>query len=94
LPLRQPENQYLLIAVQFGLLGLAAVLAVFVVQWRLAWQLASPADTQLVQGLIILMAVGSLFNSFLLDHTEALFYAWLTGLLFAGLQSLRDSVTK
>jgi hypothetical protein len=29
------------------------------------------------------MAVGCLFNSFLLDHTEALFYAWLTGLLYA-----------
>jgi hypothetical protein len=30
--------------------------------------------------------VGCLFNSFLLDHTEALFYAWLSGLLYAGLR--------
>jgi hypothetical protein len=28
-----------------------------------------------------------MFNSFLLDHTEALFYAWLSGLLFAGFRS-------
>jgi hypothetical protein len=32
------------------------------------------------------MVVGCLFNSFLLDHTEALFYAWLSGLLYAGLR--------
>lgn len=82
----QPENQYLLTAVQFGLLGLAAVLALFVIQWRLAWRLTSPTDTHLVHGLIIVMAVGSLFNSFLLDHTESLFYAWLTGLLLGGLR--------
>jgi hypothetical protein len=31
------------------------------------------------------MAVGCLFVSLLLDHAEGLFYAWLSGLLFAGL---------
>ena len=36
--------------------------------------------------MVIAMAVGCLFNSFLLDHTEALFYAWLSGLLYAGLR--------
>jgi hypothetical protein len=30
------------------------------------------------------MIAGSLFNSMMLDHTEGLFYAWLSGLLFAG----------
>jgi len=34
--------------------------------------------------------VGCLFNSFLLDHTESLFYAWLTGLLFASLRPGRN----
>jgi hypothetical protein len=36
---------------------------------------------------MLTIAVGCLFNSLLLDHTEGLLYAWLTGLLFAGLQS-------
>jgi len=36
------------------------------------------------------MAIGSLFNSLLLDHTEGLLFAWLTGVLFAGLQSRDD----
>ena len=36
---------------------------------------------------MILIAVGCLFNSLLLDHAEGLFYAWFTGLLFGGLKS-------
>jgi len=28
-----------------------------------------------------------MLNSLLLDHTEGLLYAWLTGLLYAGLKS-------
>jgi len=87
MPLRQPENQYLLTAVQLGVVGLAALLALFAVHWRLASRLATRTDTDLARGLVVAMAVGCVFNSFLLDHTEALFYAWLSGLLFAGLQS-------
>lgn len=84
---RQPENQYLLTAVQLGGVGLATLLALFAVQWRFASRLATRSDTDLARGLVITMAVGCMFNSFLLDHTEALFYAWLSGLLFGGLQS-------
>jgi len=86
-PLRQPENQYLLTTVELGIVGLAALLALFAMQWHLASHLATRSDTHLARGLVITMAVGCMFNSFLLDHTEALFYAWLSGLLFAGLKS-------
>jgi O-antigen ligase len=86
LPLRQPENQYLLTAVQLGIAGIAALIALFAFQWHLAARLATRTDTDLARGLIITMAVGCMFNSFLLDHTEALFYAWLSGLLFAGVR--------
>jgi O-antigen ligase len=83
---RQPENQYLLTAVQLGAVGLVALLALFAAQWHLAGRLAGRTDAELARGLVITMAIGCLFNSFLLDHTEALFYAWLSGLLYAGLQ--------
>jgi O-antigen ligase len=89
IPAKQPENQYLLTAVQLGGVGLAVLLALFAVQWHLASRLATRTDTDLARGLVITMAVGCVFNSFLLDHTEALFYAWLSGLLFAGLQTRR-----
>jgi O-antigen ligase len=82
----QPENQYLLTAVQLGALGVAALLAMFAAQWHLAAGLATRTDTDFTRGLVIFMVVGCLFNSFLLDHAEALFYAWLSGLLFARLQ--------
>ncbi|TLZ82716.1 MAG: hypothetical protein E6K11_01145 [Methanobacteriota archaeon] len=86
MPLPQPENQYLLTTIQLGIVGLAALLALFAVQWRLASRLATRMDTHLARGLV----VGCLFNSFLLDHTESLFYAWLTGLLFASLRPGRN----
>ncbi|MBI2295926.1 MAG: O-antigen ligase family protein [Betaproteobacteria bacterium] len=84
---RNPHNEYLLIAVQTGFLGLALLLNLFWQQWRLATRLATPLETHLARGLVLTIAVGSLFNSLLLDHTEGLLYAWMTGLLYAGLQS-------
>ncbi|MDH3319510.1 MAG: O-antigen ligase family protein [Betaproteobacteria bacterium] len=90
-PLGQPENQYLLTTVQLGVVGLAALLALFAVQWHRASQLATRRDTDLARALVITMVVGCVFNSFLLDHTEALFYGWLSGLLFAGLRPREES---
>jgi O-antigen ligase len=83
-PLGHPENQYLLTTVQLGGIGLAALLALFAAQWHLAARLGSRIETDLARGLVILMVVGCLFNSFLRDHSQALFYAWLSGLLYAG----------
>ena len=82
-----PHNEYLLIAVQTGLVGLALLIHLFWQQLRLSARLAIPIETHLVRGLVITMAVGCLFNSLLLDHTEGLFYAWFTGLLYGGLRS-------
>ncbi|HXF65262.1 MAG TPA: O-antigen ligase family protein [Burkholderiales bacterium] len=87
---RNPHNEYLHLAVQIGLPGLAALLALFYLHWRLAPRLATPLECHLARALVLAIAVGSLFNSLLLDHTEGLLYAWLTGVLFGGLQSPRE----
>ena len=84
---RNPHNEFLLIMVQLGIAGLAALLWLFWLQWRLAAQLASPLECQLARGLVLTMIIGCMLNSMLLDHTEGLLYAWLTGLLYAGLKS-------
>ena len=89
---RNPHNEYLLIMVQLGLAGLAVLLYLFWAQWRLATRLATPLEWHLARGLVLTMAVGYLFNSWLLDHTEGLLYAWLTGVLFAGLKSPQNSL--
>ena len=86
-----PHSDYLLLAIQVGLAGFFALLYLYWTQWRLAPRLPAPLDRQLARGLVLMMAAGGLFNSLLLDHTEGLLYAWLTGLLFAGLQSRHDT---
>jgi O-antigen ligase len=85
-PAGHAENQYLHTAAQLGIVGLVALLGLFSFQWYLAGRLTVQTDTNLARGLVLLMAIGFLFNPFLHDHTEALFYAWLSGLLFAGLK--------
>ncbi len=84
---QNPHNEYLMIAAQIGLVGLALLVHLFWQQWRLAARLATPMEAHLARALVIAIAIGSLFNSLLLDHTEGLLYAWLTGLLYGGLKS-------
>jgi uncharacterized membrane protein YccC len=45
---------------------------------------ATPLERDLARGLVIAIAVGGVFNSLLLDHTEGLLFAWLTAVLYAG----------
>jgi len=86
-PSRNPHNEYLLIGVQTGLIGLALLLHLFWQHWRLAPRLATPLESRLSRGLLVTVAVGCLFNSLLLDHMEGLLFAWMTGLLYGSLQS-------
>lgn len=83
-PSNNPHNQFLLFAAQLGLPGLAAFIYLLVTQWRIARNLPAEEERLLARGVVLTMVVGSLFNSMLLDHTEGLFYAWFSGLLFAG----------
>ena len=83
-PTVNPHNEFLHIAAQIGLIGLAALLWLFYTQWRTAPRLATPLETHLARGLLIAYLAGCLFNSLLLDHTEGLLFAWLTALLCGG----------
>ena len=84
-----PHNEYLLIAVQIGLIGLASLIYLFYRQWRYAGELARPFYRDLGRGLMLTFAVGCLFNSLLLDHTEGLLFAWLSALIFAAPAKMR-----
>jgi O-antigen ligase len=83
LPTHNPHNEYLLIASQLGLPGLMLLLSLFYIQWREAGTLPV-RDQYLAHGLVLAMMSGCLFNSFLLDHAEGLFFAFMTGVLFSG----------
>jgi O-antigen ligase len=81
---RNPHSEFLLVAAQNGVLGLAALLWLFWLQARLAARLP-PLEGSLAGGLVLMMVLGCLANSMLIDHTEGLLYAWLTGVLYGGL---------
>ena len=85
-PTDNPHNEFLLITTQVGLLGLVLLLMLGYRQWRMSYGLR-PEYVAAAQGLIVTMAVGSLFNSLLLDFTEGHFYALLTGICYGSFKS-------
>jgi O-antigen ligase len=88
-----PHNQYLLTAVELGLVGLSALLILFAIQWRTAARFPRGQDKMLAYALLLAIITGSLFNSLLTDHTETLFYIWGSGILFAGPSPASDAET-
>ncbi len=88
-----PHNEYLLLAVQLGLLGPLLLGALFVVAWKVAIRLPV-RDRYLLRALVVAMAGGCLFNSFLYDFTEGLFFAWAAGVLCSGVPANVDKKTR
>lgn len=80
-----PHNEYFMMMVQFGVVGLAFMLYLFFTQWRLAIALPTALERDAARGLVIAIGVASLVSSTLIDHAEGLFFVWMSGLLFAGL---------
>ena len=80
-----PHNQYLFIMAQVGIVGLCLLLWLFVQQWRSAALIEDDAYRLLARGLVVTIAIGSLSQPMLNDHTEKLFFCWLCGLLYSGI---------
>lgn len=76
-----PHNQYLLTTAQFGLPGLALLLLLYVTLWRSSARLPDNLR-HIARGVLLAYLVGNLFNSFMLDFSERLFFAWICGVLF------------
>ena len=83
---RNPHNEYLMIAVQTGVIGLALLLYLFYTQWRYAALLDTPFGQDAARGLVLAYLANRLFNSPLLDHADGLFFAFMTAALFANLK--------
>lgn len=83
---RNPHNEYLMVAVQTGVLGLALLLFLFYTQWRCAPLLETPFEQDAARGLVLAYLANSLFNSPLLDHADGLFFAFMTAVLFNGMR--------
>lgn len=84
-----PHNEYLLIAGQLGVPGLFGFLLLLYRHWKRSAALTMPYGFA-AQGLVLAMAVGCMFNSFLYDHGEGHFYAIFAGILFSGPATQQD----
>lgn len=81
-----PHNEYLHLSVQLGILGAALFLYLLYTQWRTAFQLKDVQTRDTAIGLVLALMATSLFNTPLMDHTEGLFFAYMSALCFASLK--------
>lgn len=88
-----PHNAFLHVAVELGLIGLAALLSLLLVQWRTAGTLDSFTERTAARGLIVIFVAAGLVSSTFGDHTEGLFYAWASGLFFATVRRSAKATT-
>ena len=88
-----PHNEYLMIAVQWGLLGMGLFIYLLYRLWRMTKRLTIQ-QAWMAQGLVITMAVGCLVNSLLLDFTEGHVFAYLIGVFYAELQPIQEELEK
>ncbi|MCC6610261.1 MAG: O-antigen ligase family protein [Burkholderiales bacterium] len=76
-----PHSEYLLLGAQIGLAGPLLLLALFWALWRAHARLPKCSlEREIGQAMVVAMALGCVFNSFLLDHTEGLVFAWVSAL--------------
>lgn len=75
-----PHNEYLMIGTQWGLIGIILFIGMLVSLWNMA-KVLPLFEGYIAQGLALTMGSICLFNSALLDFTEAHLFAWLVGLL-------------
>ncbi len=79
-----PHNDYLLIAVQLGAVGLVALFYLYLCSWRASQELGD-RERNLARGLVILYMSGGMVDAVLLSHTESLCFAWFSALFFSSL---------
>jgi len=79
-----PHSEYLMIGVQWGLMGVGVFIVLLFMMWKTSHYL-DRNDRLMAQGLVVTIAVGCLVNSFWLDHTEGHVFAYLIGVFYGGL---------
>ena len=89
---KNPHNEFLMISVQLGLLGLSIYLGFLASQYYYARKLPEK-EKWLAQGILLSLIVASLFNCPLMDHAEGHWFTALIALCFASLQAdVKDEI--
>ncbi len=76
-----PHNEFLMIGIQTGAVGLALMLAFFAALWFCARRLA-PADAWRGRAATLALAISCVFNSSLLDHVDGQSYIFQIALFY------------
>jgi O-antigen ligase len=87
-----PHNQYLLTFFELGIIGLIALFFMFYRFWEHS-NIIGGSDKyagMYLKGVVLTIAIGSLFNSLLLDATEGKFFCVLSGLLLSAYNQKND----
>jgi O-antigen ligase len=77
-----PHNEYLMITVQLGILGLLLFLAFLYSQYHYSIKLKNQ-DKWMAQGVLLSLMVNSLFNSSFIDFTEGYWFTVMISLCFS-----------
>lgn len=88
--MHEPQNEYLLVAVQIGIIGLMIFLALFYIEWRASLFLPEELKN-LAQGMIVAFLIGSICDSFLYHAMTGYFFVYFSGLFFSEHFSLRKT---
>ena len=84
-----PHNEYLMIGVQTGIVGVAALLALFGALWFHAARLPQAVAWR-GRAVTLALAISCLFNSSLLDHVDGQSFAFQIGLFYFGARGRED----
>lgn len=86
-----PHNEYLLQGIQLGLVGVILVIALFVVAFYQAMHL-NRNRRYLYAGIVLMYALGCLFNSFLLDPLQGMLFTLLMAFIITDGSKQRSAV--
>lgn len=80
-----PHNAFLLVAGELGILGIAVLVGLLLVQWRSAARLSDATTTVAARSLLIVFVAAGMVSSTFNDHAEGLFFVWASALLWSAL---------
>ena len=84
---KNPHNEFLMITAQTGGIGLFFLLYLFYKQASSADRIQDREYKYIAQGLVILIIIGCMGNSMILDSREGHFWAFFSALLFSHLEN-------
>ena len=83
---KNPHNEFLMISVQLGAVGLFIYLGFLASQYYLSKKLANQ-ERCVAQGLLLTLIITSLFNTPIMDHTEGHCFVMMVALCFSSLST-------